>query len=421
MMLIRRTPILTGLAVLLVGGLASAQEVKAEATAEVAAPEETTSTVAAPEPAAEPAAVEPAPVGETVVVDAVVVEDEAAEDATSGLSYTLFGDAYATFSTAQPGSGAQYHRAYTANQGLNQDGFSLAWVGLDLAYDGGKIGVTTSIRAGSAVNSYFVDSRMFGPVSITQGFVTWKPIDALAIDVGMFGTIFGAEVAENWYNFNYTRGAVYYGYQPFWHTGARVSYALTDKLTLKGFLADDANQISLLTAGGANSTMQAAAQLAYSDGGFTGAVGTMQTLGEGALSGFDRFVDLVLGYSTDKFGVLFNGDFNVNDTANSSYLALSAAARYYFVPAFGVALRGEFIKPNMDVSNNEIVTATLTLDFKPVAGADNLLIRWDNRVESMSAGGVPMGQNPLFDRDGAPTDAWFESTIGLVAYTSGML
>lgn len=417
MMLIRRTPILTGLAVLLVGGLASAQEVKAEATAEVAAPEapETTSTVAAPEPAAEPPAVEPEPVGETVAVDAVAVEEAAEEDAASGVSYTLFGDAYATFNTAQPGTAMPYHRAYTANEGRNQDGFSLAWVGLDLAYDGGKIGVTTSIRAGSAVNSYFVDSRMFGPVSITQGFVTWKPIDALAVDLGMFGTIFGAEVAENWYNFNYTRGALYYGYQPFWHTGARVTYALTDKLTLKGFLADDSNQISLLypVGGAGNSTMQAAVQLAYADGGFTGAVGTMQTLGEGSISGFDRFVDLVLGYSTDKFGVLFNGDFNLNDSTDTSYLGLSLAARYYFVPAFGVALRGEFIKPDMDVSSNELVTGTLTFDIKPVSGADNLLIRWDNRVESQT--GV------FFDRDGNAADAWFESTIGLVAYTSGML
>jgi hypothetical protein len=420
MMLIRRTPILSGLAVLLVGGLASAEEVKAEATVEApkvetAAPEVTTTAEPTPEPVVETPAPEPA-------VEAVAVEEAPEEESSSGVSYLLFGDAFATFNTAQPGSAVPLHRAYTqavdGNSppgGHSQDGFSLAWIGLDLAYDGGQIGVTTSIRAGSAVVPYFGttgDGRMFGPVSITQGFVTWKPIDALAFDLGMFGTPFGAEVVENWNNFNYTRGALYYGYQPFWHTGLRASYALSDTLTIRALLTDEANQIALLGPGGSGN-LQAGAQIAYASDGVTAALGTLQTLGDSTYLGFDRFVDLVLGYSSDKFGVLFNGDFNVNDGADTSYLGLSLAARYFFVPAFGVALRGEFIKPNIDVSNNELVTGTLTFDIKPVSGADNLLIRWDNRVESQT--GV------FFNRDGNPTDAWFESTLGFVAYTSGVL
>lgn len=420
MTLIRSTSALSAGVVLLLAQWATAQEVKAEATAEVpAAPPEATPN-AAPEPVDPPAAEpEPAPEPEPVVAVAVVAEEEVAEEEdTTGVSYLLFADAYASFQTAQPGSPAPGFRAYDSNvnvDGTNtvQDGIALSWLGLDLVWDGGPVGATLNLRGGPGVNLYFVDSRMSGPISFTQAFVTWKPADQLAIDFGIMGTIFGAEVVENWVNFNYTRSALYYQMQPFWHTGVRATYELSDEFSIKGFLADDANHLSLLDSTGANSTMQAAIQVAYAANGVSAALGTMQTLGESSLSGFDRFVDLVLGYSNDKFGVLFNGDLNIGDDAATDFYGLSLAARYFFVPEFGVALRGDFTDANMDVSNDELVTGTLTLDVRPLKGSDSLILRWDNRVESKTG--------EFTNRAGEVADAWFSSTIGLTAYTSGML
>lgn len=411
MKLNRGIRVLSGCAVLLLAATAGAQEEDApvEAAPEAAPPVEET----APPPEETAAEVAEEPVAEPV---AEAGEVEVEEGGTSGLSYLVFADAYASFQTAAPGSAAPSYRAYDSNNDFrNQDGFGLSFVGLDLNYDTGKFGATASFRAGPSVNIYFVDPRMVGPVSILQGFVTWKPTDAITLDLGMFGTIFGAEVAESWMNMNYTRGALYYQMQPFWHTGLRASFDLTEELAIKAMLVDDANQISLLQATpGGNSTMQAAVQLAYASGGFSGAVGTLQTLGEGALSGFDRFVDLVLAYSGDNYGVLFNGDLNVADNGGGTFYGLSLAGNYFFVPEFGVAARVEYLDLDADVSDTEILTATLTLDVRPVSGSENLILRWDNRIESSFAA------DAFVNRDNGPTSAWFSSTVGLVAYTDGM-
>lgn len=417
MTLIRSTSALSAGVVLLLAPWSVAQEIQAEASVETPAEAEA---APAPEPAPEPVA-EPEPEPEPVVVEEAPVEEPAAdeEESTSGVSYLVFADAYASFQTAAPGSPSPSYRAYdsTVNSGNGaevQDGFQLSWLGVDLNWDGGPVGATVNLRGGPGVNIYYYDTRMTGPISFTQAYVTWKPVENLSLDFGMFGTLFGAEVVENWANFNYTRSALYYQMQPFWHTGLRASYALSDEFSINGFIADDANQISLLdSSGGGNSTMQAALQVAYAGNGFSAALGTMQTLGENSLSGFDRFVDLVLGYSDDKFGILFNGDLNIGDNAATDYYGLSLAARYFFVPEFGIALRGDFLDLDMDVSDNEVVTGTLTFDYRPLKGADNLILRWDNRVEAAT------GQ--YTNRDGSPADAWFSSTIGVTAYTSGML
>lgn len=420
MTLIRSTSALSAGVVLLLAPWVAAQEFKAEATA-TAAPEAPATPEPAPEPAPEaaPVAEEAPPAPEAAPVEEAAAEEAPEEEANSGVSYLLFADAYASFQTAAPGTASPPHRAYDSNAYVDgvgnvaQDGVALSWLGLDLVWDGGPVGATVNLRGGPGVNLYFVDSRMSGPVSFTQAFVTWNPMEKLSLDLGLFGTIFGAEVVENWVNFNYTRSALYYQMQPFWHTGARLTYALSDSLTIKAFVADDANQSSLLNPAGVNSTMQGAVQIAYAADGFSGALGTMQTLGENSLSGFDRFVDLVLGYSTDKFGVLFNGDLNIDDDSTDFY-GLSLAARYFFIPEFGVAVRGDFTDSDMNAGNgSELVTGTLTLDVRPLKGSDSLILRWDNRVESKTGA--------YFDRSSAPADAWFSSTIGLTAYTSGLL
>ncbi len=51
------------------------------------------------------------------------------------------------------------------------------------------------------------------------------------LDVGLFGTIAGLEVAESHLNWNYTRGILWAWNEPFSHTGAKFSTPITDTLT----------------------------------------------------------------------------------------------------------------------------------------------------------------------------------------------
>ncbi len=360
---------------------------------------------------------------ETARVEAAgaVDAEPPAEESSSAFSYMIFGDAYATVQTAQEGSDAPDHRAYSSSvfdgadgQMKNENGFSLAFAGLDLGYEGKGWGVTTSLRFGPGVTEYYaIDPVLGGIGSVTQAYVTWSPVEQLSLDFGQFGTIFGAEVAESWNNLNYTRGALYYAMQPFWHTGLRAGIGLSDHMSLTLMLVNDANQISLAP----TSDLQAAAQLGISAGDLGIALGTLQTLGT-ANAVVDRFFDLVVTYDSGGLSLVFNGDLNVSDVpgeafGGSTFYGLSLAAGYEFTDMFGASVRGEFLDPNTDVQDDEILTGTVTLDTKPVPGSDNVVLRWDNRIEGTTGDAI------FYDGGGDPTDVWFSSTIGLAIHTDG--
>jgi len=426
---------------LLSASTAFAQDPPAEPAVEAAPTAETT---AAPEPAPEAAAPAPAPEAPAEVPPAEEpAPEEAPAEEEGPFSYMVFGDAYVSVQTAQPGSPSAPWRAYEANAVVAapppaagaaslatfgaENGFGLAFAGVDLAYSGDHFGVTTSLRFGPGVTKFYAaDMGGLGVAGITQAFATWMPSDKLTLDFGQFGTIYGAEVAESWVNLNYTRGGLYYAMQPFWHTGLRAALSLSDAVTLKALVVDDVNSVSLLSTAGGD--VQAGLQLAVAAGDLGLYIGTLQTLGTQNVL-FDRFFDVVLTYMPGDFSLVFNADFNAQDTATeifggNKYLGVSLAAGYAFSPVFGLAGRVEVLDFSLDDaaatgatgigSGDEVVTATLTLDIKPVKDLDNVVLRWDNRLEAA------LDTQPLFDGGGAATDMWFASTIGLAVHADGI-
>src|SRR6185295_10035580 len=173
--------------------------------------------------------------------------------ASSPLQLSMFVDAYAAWQSSGSGTLATLsgHRAF-AGQGATlraENGFALAFLGLDVSYQTPRLGATASLRFGEGAPIYHThaDSESdfsFGVDLLTQAYLTWRPVDPLALDLGMFTTPFGAEVLESWKNLNYTRGALYFYAQPAWHTGLRLSWQLSDAWSLTGFVADGTNLIS---------------------------------------------------------------------------------------------------------------------------------------------------------------------------------
>ena len=321
-----------------------------------------------------------------------------AEEAGGTPSLSIFGDAYAGVQTTESGEGPGGN-IYALTDGENaQNGFGINWLGLDAAYDGGAWGVTGSLRFGDAVAIYGTGS--LGPV--TQAYVTWRPSDKLTLDLGTFGTIYGAEVAENWANLNYTRGALYFNLQPFWHTGLRAEYADGDWVA-RALVVNDANTSLLGT-----SALNLGLQGGYDNGAFGIVAGVLQST-KPELAGFvDTFVDVVVTANAGDLSIIGNFDFNAG-TDTAAFVGGSLAAGYSFSPTFGAAVRGEFIsvEAGEDEDDNTRFTATLTLDFKPT-GSDNFMIRWDNRVESANTDAFGAGDDA--------TSTWFGSTLGFVAY-----
>jgi hypothetical protein len=372
---------------------------------------------------------------------------EEAVAAPAGLKISAFVDAFYSFQTAAQGTPSPAHRAYDSNNwvsnsdtnaGYAQNGFGLSFAGIDASYDGGKLGATISLRAGPSVPIFYAgDTGPLGIDNITQAYVTWTPVPQFSLDFGQFSTIFGAEVAESWKNLNYTRGGLYYAMQPFWHTGLRATVSPNDKVSITGMVVNGVNTIH-----DDNESPSLALQLSITPNDlFSLAAGwytTLEPSSDGSL--FDNFFDLVAALTVERFSLVLNADLCVNgDRINEGpgyiqslddpmFWGISLAAGYQATDLFGIALRGELLsdsdnqifkatRENFGVTfptteQTNVVTVTGTLDFKPVDGSNNLVIRWDNRIETSN-------EEIFFNRSENSTNVWFGSTLGLVVTTDG--
>jgi hypothetical protein len=390
---------------------------------------------AAPAPAAEPApaaapAAEPAPAAapapEATAEMAPPAEPEpvaeepaeAEEEEASPWSYMAFVDANWTLQSGAIGQPVPYHRAYSGaavdNTGatVNDNGFALNFVGGDLGYDAGGFAANISLRFGPKMGIYHFNSNdsVVGVNNITQAYVTWRPADLITFDFGMFGTPFGAEVLESFVNLNYTRGALYFAAQPFWHTGLRTTFNLSDSVAWKILIVNDTNTSWNFDNPGANNP-SFATQLALTlSDNFALSVGGLVAIDEDTASTFETFGDIVATFTAGDFIAILNGDINLDRGADVGFGGVSLMMGYQFFPAFQLAARGEYV----DVAGTPLATGTLSLNFFPVPGMDNFMIRWDGRVEGSDTGGV-FG---LIDNDANPTGTAFISSLGFTAKTN---
>lgn len=416
----------TTVAIIAGAATAQAQDVAptepAPVTTEVAAPEATvetapaTSTGAAvvtsqrPEASKEQAEAEPLP------------EAEAPE---TGLAISMFADAYYNFDwNLPPKEALSYNGTRSHTSYVNNNGFGLAFLGLDASYTHDVVGATASLRFGSGADRLIGQGGNSGIANIWQAYGTWTPDDALTIDFGQFATIYGAEVGESWLNLNYTRGALYYYMQPFWHTGVRLAYQATDEIAIKAMVAN-----------GVNSPLDddrspgVGLQLAYTGESVSAYLGYFGEPIEPEAKNWSHFVDLVLVGSFDKLTVIFNGDLGVanpgEDADSLIYYGVSLAAGYAITDQFGIAARGEFLGAAEDYAaefGKSLITGTLTLEYKP---EEHFAIRLDNRLEMADAdmfanGDSTFAVDPMSGDvslvDG--TGVYFSTTLGVVVHTN---
>lgn len=363
------------------------------------------------------------------------------------VNLSMFADTYVSYNSAKSGTPVPYHRAYDNNTPYDpladfpttigdggvpvpsslasRNGFGLSFIGLDASFDTGVVGATAFLRFGPSVPIFYAaDMGETGLDSILGGYLTLKPIEELVIDAGYFGTIFGAEVAEGYLDFNYTRGALYYAMQPFYHFGAKAAYTINDTVTVRAMVVNGANNSA-----DENEAPAFGLQLALNDlgGVFDLAVGGFYETGDDSTWGIESFIDVVGSLTLGDFTLLANFDYNTNrgyedagvEIESYSYWGVMATAAYSVTPQVGVAVRGEYLSdPDNAVWSGagdallepdfNLVTLTATLDLKPW---DHIIIRPEFRYETASG-------DIFYDSDGAPTDGWFTAVLGLIATTN---
>src|SRR5438132_1247033 len=189
---------------------------------------------------------------------------------------------------------------------------------------------------------------------VEEAYLTWTMPDdgpsalkGLALKGGKFVTLLGAEVIEPWSNFNYSRSFLFSFAIPFTHTGALVSYPISDKLSVTGGAVEGWDEVQSNNRGWSGI------------GNITYTVNDMVTLAANGIGGPTQtnklgnkrnVGDLVATIKpTSALTLLLNYDYGREDgAALNGDLALwqgfAEVANYAFTDRASAAVRGEWLE-----------------------------------------------------------------------------
>ena len=257
--------------------------------------------------------------------------------------------------------------------------------------------------------------------NLGQAYASWNVTDYLRLDIGVFTSFIGAENLHSWENLNYTRGALYFLFQPGWHTGLRATYEQT--------FGDHGVEAELILVNGSDRLIEAddiqphvGAELSYAfreDFDFmlayyTGRSGSGYAYAADPDS-WEHVFDLMAELTLGNLWVLL--DLNLYGTGGSGSPApdwgggLSLGVGYTFAPMFRAALRGEYARDGTHGFGDgwdHLVTATGTLDLRP---QENLVIRLEGRLEWAD-------DDTFYIDDATSADLWGTLILGVVVTTA---
>ena len=348
------------------------------------------------------------------------------------VSLGAFADAYAgvNASLPEPQSGTNAFRAFDVS-----NGFALHWAALDVAYDGDQFGAAVGLRFGPGASIYNGADGDIGLEYVKQAYGSWLPKVAkgrLRFDLGKFDTLYGAEVADSQANFNYTRGALNWLGQPFFHTGLRANIEMTDKSSLAAIVVNGWNNSVDNNFGktfglqlGLTPSDKFSFYLGYlggpendrrmdvscdADTAFDGTTGecvaaagaegeTVSLHARNVERRFRHFADVIVAIDpTPKFSILGNADVGHDEIIANPvtgeydrvlWWGASLAARYRLTDHWAAAARGEFyhdpngfttgaVNAQGEAAELMLGTGTFTLEFSPI---EHLILKLDSRYD----------------------------------------
>lgn len=286
------------------------------------------------------------------------------------LSITGQVDAYFRGSSAKVGG-------LTSYTGAN-NGFSLGMANIAFSKDLGKVSFVADMMLGPRAEETNYNYKGGNSLAfLKQLYVSYKPSDKVKFTIGNFMTFVGYELVEASNNLNYSMS---YNYTngPFFHTGLKAEFALSENLTLMAGVFEPTDYKNGIFAAGGN--LNIGGQLAYVNGGFK--VYLNAITGKTPLSDTINFdnkatvLDLTASYQvTPKFGlgvnVLNKGvTYLVNDKvslAKAAFTGLAVYANYAVSDNFILAARGESFNDSKGVVfgvQPKIAAFTLSGNFK---------------------------------------------------------
>ena len=260
----------------------------------------------------------------------------AAEPEKPGLLLSGFVDAYYQHSFNK----STFPTSFTPNN----NSFSLGMANLVLTKEG-KVGFVADIAVGpraEAANGYAGTALSF----IKQLYVKYAATDKLTFTLGNFSTFFCYEVIDSKSNYHYTTSYIF-SYGPFFHTGIKADYALSEHLSVMlGVFNDTDTKIDVV--GGKH----IGGQLSYKRDNFSlyfdGIGGRITDPSETSTETMGYHFDVYSNIkASDRLGLGFNVSRKSQkavDQEGQSWLGTALYTTYALSDAFSLGVRGEFIR-----------------------------------------------------------------------------
>jgi hypothetical protein len=323
----------------------------------------------------------------------VVAQKANSQDSTSASKVEVSGfvDAYYSKNFAQPSTRVNKLR----NFDIAENQFNLSLAELVVQKKAGPVGFRFDLDFGST-NDLVQPGNASTMAVLQQGyFTTVIPVgEGLTVDAGKFVTHMGNEVIESKDNWNYSRSYLFAWAIPYYHTGIRLMYPVSNGFTAGLHVVNGWNS------GADNNDFKSLGlTLNYALTGSTGLI-------VNAMDGFDNLTSIENGKRTvfdfiithqltESFTLVLNADYGQAGTTSGLAIWKGAAlyGRYVINPKYAVALRGEIFD---DPQGYATGLGTFKLDVKEVTGtyeykfADALVLRGELRYDFSNA--------PAFDK-----------------------
>ncbi|MFA6542194.1 MAG: porin [Bacteroidota bacterium] len=332
------------------------------------------------------------------------------QQTSSPVAVSGFVDAYYSKNFNQPANRANKLR----NFDIAENQFTLSLVELNLQKKAEPVGFRLDLDYGTTNDA--VQPGNGSTLSVLQqGYLTAVlPIGkGVTVDAGKFTTHMGYEVIESKDNWNYSRSLLFAWAVPYYHTGIRLAYPLTDNLTATLHIVNGWNSV-----GDNNDFKSLGLTLNVTPMSSTNLIlnvidGVEQS--DPAIAGKKKVFDfIVLHQLTESFSIAANVDYGDERTFGGLALWKGAAlyGRYTIDATSAIAVRGEIFDDPMGYATGMFVPK---LDAKEITGtyeykfADAMIVRGEARYDFSNA--------LLFDKKTAASSQYSQSTIliGVVA------
>ncbi len=299
------------------------------------------------------------------------------------LSFTGVVDTYFTQNTNSPASGN--NDLYYTNPNARGFGFNQLKLEMETTGDG-PIGFRSDLWFGSGAR-LFRDGLEPGPLAdvlyLQQAYGYYRDSGGGQLDVGLFGTVAGLEVAESHLNWNYSRGILWAWNEPFSHLGAKYSRPVSDTFTGAVLLVNGFDNAFDQNSGKSYGLQ---GSLAPSDAFNTTLTWIHGPENEGTTSGWQRDLswNAYLGIS-DRLETMVNMDAIQAvspDGATALTWGLGGYLRFHLNDQWRLAERFEFMNDREARSTGVeqmLMENTITLEFQPIADDARMLTRFEVR------------------------------------------